>query len=36
MKMENAVSAPADAVVERVLVRPGQAVQRGDVLVELA
>jgi biotin carboxyl carrier protein len=36
MKMENAVSAPVDGVVERVLVRAGQVVQRGDVLVELA
>jgi len=36
MKMENAVSAPVDGIVERILVRPGQAVQRGDVLVELA
>ncbi len=35
MKMENNVTAPADAEVLRVLVRPGQTVQRGDPLVEL-
>ena len=35
MKMENTVTAPAEGEVARVLVRPGQAVQRGDVLVEL-
>jgi excisionase family DNA binding protein len=35
MKMENAVTAPADAKVERVLVSAGQTVQRGDRLVEL-
>ena len=33
--MENAITAPVDGVVQRLLVRPGQAVQRGDVLVEL-
>ena len=36
MKMENAVTAPSDSRVERVLVKPGQPVQRGDVLVELS
>jgi len=36
MKMENAVSAPADATVRRVLVEPGQTVSRGEALVELA
>jgi acetyl-CoA/propionyl-CoA carboxylase biotin carboxyl carrier protein len=36
MKMENAVTAPTDGRVEQVLVRLGQAVQRGDVLVELS
>jgi biotin carboxyl carrier protein len=35
MKMENAVTAPADATVRRVLVTPGQTVSRGDALVEL-
>jgi biotin carboxyl carrier protein len=35
MKMENAVTAPAIGTVARLLVRAGQAVQRGDVLVEL-
>jgi biotin carboxyl carrier protein len=33
--MENAVSAPGPARVQRVLVRAGQQVQRGDVLIEL-
>ena len=36
MKMENPVTAPADGRVERVLVKPGQSVQRGEPLVELA
>ncbi|HET7677885.1 MAG TPA: biotin/lipoyl-containing protein, partial [Candidatus Limnocylindrales bacterium] len=36
MKMENNVPAPADARVARVLVRPGQPVQKGEPLVELA
>ncbi len=36
MKMENAITAPVDGLVEHVLVKPGQAVNRGDVLVELA
>ncbi|MGZ6297335.1 MAG: ATP-binding protein [Candidatus Limnocylindrales bacterium] len=35
MKMENTVTAPVEGTVARVLVRPGQAVQRGEVLVEL-
>ena len=35
MKMENAITAPVDGIVERLLVAPGQGVQRGDVLVEL-
>ena len=35
MKMENAVTAPVDARISRVLVAPGQSVQRGDPLVEL-
>ena len=36
MKMENTVPAPAAGRVERVLVEPGQQVQRGETLVELA
>ncbi|MEW6444413.1 MAG: biotin carboxylase N-terminal domain-containing protein [bacterium] len=32
MKMESGVAAPRDAVVEKVMVRPGQAVDAGDVL----
>jgi acetyl/propionyl-CoA carboxylase alpha subunit len=36
MKMENAVTAPAAGTVDRVLVQPGAAVQRGDGLVEIA
>jgi biotin carboxyl carrier protein len=36
MKMENTVSAPAAGRVESVLVKPGQQVQRGEALVELA
>jgi biotin carboxyl carrier protein len=36
MKMENAITAPVDGRVERVLAVTGQAVNRGDVLVELA
>jgi biotin carboxyl carrier protein len=35
MKMENAVVAPGPARVERVLVKPGQQVQRGEALIEL-
>lgn len=36
MKMENAVTAPADGRVERVLVSAGQTVQRGEPLMELS
>jgi acetyl/propionyl-CoA carboxylase alpha subunit len=36
MKMENNVSAPAAGIVARVLVKPGQQVQRAETLVELA
>ena len=36
MKMENNVSAPAAGQVARVLVNPGQEVQRAETLVELA
>ena len=35
MKMENELRADADAVVERVLVEPGQAVEKGAVLVQM-
>ena len=35
MKMENELRADADAVVESVLVTPGQAVEKGTVLVQL-
>ena len=36
MKMEHAVRAPRDGVVERVLVSEGQMVGLGDILVEMA
>jgi len=36
MKMENTVPAPGAGVVARVLVKPGQQVQRTETLVELA
>jgi acetyl/propionyl-CoA carboxylase alpha subunit len=36
MKMENNVSAPAAGLVARVLVNPGQQVQRAETLIELA
>lgn len=36
MKMENELRAPADGTVQRVLVNPGTAVEKGAVLVELA
>lgn len=35
MKMENSILVHADAVIKRVVVRPGQAVDKGQVLVEL-
>jgi biotin carboxyl carrier protein len=35
MKMENELRAEADGVVARVLVQPGQAVEKGAILVEL-
>lgn len=35
MKMENELRADADAVVDRVLVEPGQAVEKGAVLVQM-
>jgi len=35
MKMENTVPAPAAGRVERVLVEPGQQVQRGETLIEI-
>ena len=33
MKMESAVSSPGDAVIEAVLVKPGDAVESGMVLI---
>ena len=36
MKMEIRVSAPADGVVKRVMVAPGDVVERGAALVEVA
>ncbi|MGI8927951.1 MAG: biotin carboxylase N-terminal domain-containing protein [Candidatus Limnocylindrales bacterium] len=36
MKMENTVPAPGAGVVARILVKPGQQVQRAETLVELA
>jgi biotin carboxyl carrier protein len=36
MKMENSILMPNDGQVKRVLVKPGQAVEKGQVLVELA
>ena len=36
MKMENAVAASSVGTVAAVLVRPGQQVQKGDLLVEIA
>jgi biotin carboxyl carrier protein len=36
MKMENTVPAPGAGRVERVMVQPGQQVQRAEILVELA
>ena len=35
MKMENELRVDADAIVEQVLVAPGQAVEKGAVLVQL-
>ena len=35
MKMENTVAAPAPGRVAKVLVKPGQQVQRSETLVEL-
>jgi biotin carboxyl carrier protein len=34
MKMENELKAESSGVVARLLVEPGKAVQKGDVLVE--
>jgi pyruvate carboxylase subunit B len=34
MKMENELRAPSDATVGRVVVSPGTAVERGQLLVE--
>jgi biotin carboxyl carrier protein len=36
MKMESLVPSPADGVVEAVLVKPGQPVETGEVLVRFA
>ena len=33
MKMESYVASPCDGVVEEVKVKPGQAVETGDILV---
>jgi len=36
MKMQNELSAPGDAVIQEVLVEPGQSVESGTVLVRFA
>jgi len=36
MKMENSILMPNDAVIKRIAVKPGQAVEKGQVLIELA
>jgi biotin carboxyl carrier protein len=36
MKMENSIMIHADATIKTILVKPGQAVDKGQVLVELA
>lgn len=36
MKMEIRVSATADGIIKRVLVQPGQIVERGQTLIEMA
>lgn len=35
MKMENSIMISADASIKKILIRPGQAVDKGQVLVEL-
>jgi propionyl-CoA carboxylase alpha chain len=35
MKMENEITAPAAGVVGRILVREGQTVEQGQILIEL-
>ena len=35
MKMENSILIPADATIKKIAVKPGQAVEKGQVLVEL-
>jgi biotin carboxyl carrier protein len=35
MKMENSILIPADATIKRIAVKPGQAVEKGQVLVAL-
>jgi biotin carboxyl carrier protein len=36
MKMENSIMIHADATIKKIVVSPGQAVDKGQVLVELA
>ena len=35
MKMESFVAAPSDALIEKIFVSPGQAVETGDILIKL-
>jgi biotin carboxyl carrier protein len=35
MKMETFVASPSDGLVEKIHVTPGQAVETGDVLIQL-
>ncbi|MES2646675.1 MAG: acetyl-CoA carboxylase biotin carboxyl carrier protein subunit [Bacteroidota bacterium] len=35
MKMENSIMIPADAIIKKILVKAGQAVDKGQVLIEL-
>lgn len=35
MKMENTIKIPHDAIIRKVLVKPGQAVEKGQILIEL-
>ena len=36
MKMENVIKIPHEAVVKKILVKTGQAVEKGQTLIELA
>lgn len=36
MKMENSIMMQADSTIKRICIKPGQAVEKGQVLVELA